>query len=99
MDADIKVALGLLDARYLAGDEALAAKVLSRATDQWQARVSRWLPGLATVVRKRHFRFGDLAFLLEPDLKEARGGLRDLNLMKSLGRTVPILGAYWTTPS
>jgi [protein-PII] uridylyltransferase len=98
MDADIKVALGLLDARYLAGDEALAAKVLSRATDQWQARVSRWLSELAAVVRKRHFRFGDLAFLLEPDLKEARGGLRDLNLMKSLGRVVPILGGILEDP-
>jgi [protein-PII] uridylyltransferase len=98
MDADIKVALGLLDARYLAGDEALAAKVLGRASDQWEARVSKWLPELASVVRKRHFRFGDLAFLLEPDLKEARGGLRDLNLMRSLGRVVPILGGILQQP-
>jgi [protein-PII] uridylyltransferase len=98
MDADIKVAVGLLDARHLAGDEALTAKVLSRVSDQWQTRVSRWLPDLAGVVRARHARFGDLAFLLEPDLKEARGGLRDLSLLRSLGRVVPILRGVLEDP-
>jgi [protein-PII] uridylyltransferase len=98
MDTDIKVAVGLLDARYLAGDDALAAKVLARVADQWDTRVSRWLPDLAAVVRARHARFGDLAFLLEPDLKEARGGLRDLNLLRSLGRVVGILAGVLEDP-
>ncbi|HEX6393717.1 MAG TPA: [protein-PII] uridylyltransferase [Acidimicrobiales bacterium] len=91
MDADIKVALGLLDARLVAGDEQLASEVLSKAAQLWSTRSDRWLPALSLMVRERHDRFGDLAFLLEPDLKEARGGTRDLHLLSSLGRVVPFL--------
>jgi [protein-PII] uridylyltransferase len=91
MDNDIKVALGLLDARLIAGDESLAATVLQRALDMWQTRRDRWLPALDAVTRSRHERFGDLAFLLEPDLKEARGGTRDLDLLRSLSKVTPVL--------
>jgi [protein-PII] uridylyltransferase len=91
MDSDIKVALGLLDARLVAGDEQLASEVLAKAAELWKARAPRWLPALSALVSERHARFGDLAFLLEPDLKEARGGTRDLHLFSSLGRVVPFL--------
>jgi [protein-PII] uridylyltransferase len=99
MDADIKVALGLLDARRVAGDLKLAGAVLTRALDQWRTRAGRWLPALDEVTRRRHQRFGDLAFLLEPDLKEARGGQRDLHLLWSLGRVVPVLAAVLDDPA
>jgi [protein-PII] uridylyltransferase len=98
MDADIKVALGLLDGRYVAGDPDLAASVLTRALDQWQTRASRWLPTVDEITRHRHHRFGDLAFLLEPDLKDARGGQRDLHLLRSLGRVVPVLSGVLDDP-
>ena len=91
MDADIKVALGLLDGRLVAGDAGVAQAVLRRALEQWKTRASRWLPTVDEITRQRHHRFDDLAFLLEPDLKEARGGQRDLHLLRSLGRVVPIL--------
>jgi [protein-PII] uridylyltransferase len=98
MDADIKVALGLLDGRPVAGDLDLAGAVLSRALDLWKTRASRWLPTVDELTRQRHHRFGDLAFLLEPDLKEARGGQRDLHLLRSLGRVVPILSGVLDDP-
>jgi [protein-PII] uridylyltransferase len=98
MDGDIKVALGLLDARRVAGDVQLADAVLARARDQWKTRASRWLPAVDEVTRQRHARFGDLAFLLEPDLKEARGGQRDLHLLRSLGGVVPILATVLDDP-
>jgi [protein-PII] uridylyltransferase len=98
MDDDIKVALGLLDGRRVAGDENLAAAVLDRALEQWRTRAGRWLPVLDQLTRRRHLRFGDLAFLLEPDLKEARGGLRDAHLLRSLGRVIPILAAILEDP-
>jgi [protein-PII] uridylyltransferase len=91
MDGDIKVALGLLDARLVAGDEALAGEVFERATGLWRKRTQRWLPALDALTRVRHDRFGDLAFLLEPDLKEARGGTRDLALLRSLSEVAPVL--------
>jgi [protein-PII] uridylyltransferase len=98
MDGDIKVALGLLDARRVAGDERLADSVLARAREQWKTRASRWLPAVDEVTRQRHARFGDLAFLLEPDLKETRGGQRDLHLLRSLGGVVPILATVLDDP-
>ena len=45
MDADIKVALGLLDARLVAGDRKLADAVLTRVAEQWKTRTSKWVPG------------------------------------------------------
>ncbi len=36
---------------------------------------------MATRVRERHGRAGEVAFLLEPDLKEGRGGLRDVHAL------------------
>ncbi|HET9077359.1 MAG TPA: nucleotidyltransferase domain-containing protein, partial [Acidimicrobiales bacterium] len=91
MESDIKVALGLLDARFVAGDRDLAGTAVEKAMELWSARSARWLPDLDQLTRARHERFGDLAFLLEPDLKEARGGLRDLQLLRSLCRVAPVL--------
>jgi [protein-PII] uridylyltransferase len=99
MDADTKVALGLLDARGIAGDPNLAQAVLGRAREQWKTRAGRWLPAVDGVTRHRHRLFGDLAFLLEPDLKEARGGQRDLHLLRSLGRVVPVLAGVLDDPA
>ena len=93
MDSDIKVAIGLLDARLVAGDESLAADALHRVRDMWDSRRARWLDELDATVRARHVRFGDLAFLLEPDLKEARGGLRDIQLLRSISTVAPVLSA------
>ena len=91
MDSDIKVALGLLDARPVAGDGELAAAVASRVADMWKTRTAKWMGELDRTVEARHERFGDLAFLLEPDLKEARGGLRDIQLLRSLSKVAPVL--------
>ncbi len=99
MDGDIKVALGLLDARRVAGDANLAAAVIGRVLEQWTTRAGRWLPTVDGVTRARHERFGDLAFLLEPDLKESRGGQRDLRLLRSLGRVVPVLAGVLDDPA
>ena len=91
MDSDIKVALGLLDARRVAGDEELAAAALGRSAEMWRTRTQKWMGEIDRTVKDRHDRFGDLAFLLEPDLKEARGGLRDIQLLRSLCRVAPVL--------
>ena len=85
MDADRRVALGWLDARTVAGSRALGAEVARAAADKWVARAGRWIPELAAAVTARHEASGDLAFLLEPDLKQSRGGLRDARLLGALG--------------
>ncbi|MFB7676315.1 [protein-PII] uridylyltransferase [Kitasatospora purpeofusca] len=76
--ADLKAQLGLLDARHVAGDPALTAALRSTVLADWREGAVRRLPELRELGRERAERHGELSFLLEPDLKEARGGLRDV---------------------
>ncbi len=75
---DLRAQLGLLDGRVVAGDATVAEPMLASALEQWRDRAAQWLPVLAAQVDERHRAHGDVAFLLEPDLKEAHGGLRDV---------------------
>lgn len=84
---DLKVALGLLDARHVAGDPELTAELREAALRSWRAEAGRRLPELAAACRERAARVGELAFLLEPDLKEARGGLRDAQALWQIAAT------------
>jgi [protein-PII] uridylyltransferase len=77
---DLKEKTALLDARYLAGDEKLyaefdkllIAEVLNRNQQKFfQAKLEE--------SRERHAKYGDSIYLLEPQLKEGEGGLRDLH--------------------
>ncbi len=82
-DGDLKAVLGLLDARHVAGDAALTADLLGRLREQWRRRAPKALTELRESVAERHARWGEVAFLLEPDLKEGRGGLRDMAAMRA----------------
>ncbi|GAB3971982.1 hypothetical protein GCM10027615_31940 [Plantactinospora veratri] len=81
---DVKVALGLLDARHVAGERALSARLVEAAADQWRRTAVRALPALREVTATRWQAHGELAFLLEGDLKEAAGGLRDVALLRAI---------------
>lgn len=79
--SDLYVKTGLIDARYLDGDyelfrslyEGFSKKVLHRNIDEF-----------ATALRKdlcaRHQKYEDPAYVLEPNLKEGKGGLRDFQI-------------------
>jgi [protein-PII] uridylyltransferase len=82
---DVKVALGLLDARLIAGDATLVERLHSGVLAQWRAEARRMLPALDEVTRRRWQTHGELAFLLEGDLKESRGGLRDHAMLRGIG--------------
>jgi len=88
---DLRAQLGLLDGRLIAGEAALVDPLLTKAADQWRAGAARWLPVLAAQVEQRHRAHGDVAFLLEPDLKEAHGGLRDVHAVIAAARAVAAL--------
>lgn len=90
---DLRVALGLLDARVIYGDEDVAKPVLAKVRRLWTASLaSAFLPELRSQMRDRYLQQGDVASLLEPNLKEARGGLRDVNVLSSLETCAPALG-------
>ncbi|AKH87038.1 protein-PII uridylyltransferase [Streptomyces sp. CNQ-509] len=81
---DLKVTLGLLDARHVAGDAALTSALRTAVFADWRNRAARRLPELRELGRERAERHGELQFLLEPDLKEARGGLRDATALRAV---------------
>ncbi|WP_432087464.1 [protein-PII] uridylyltransferase [Streptomyces sp. bgisy095] len=81
---DLKVHLGLLDARPLAGDAGLVAALRTTVLADWRNQAPKRLPELDELCRERAERMGELQFLLEPDLKEARGGLRDAQALRAV---------------
>ena len=81
---DVRVAQGLLDLRFIAGNRELAQTVESDAREDWVKNAKRNWPRIRAASDERAERSGELAFLLEPDLKEARGGLRDIQALRAL---------------
>ncbi|MER7510009.1 [protein-PII] uridylyltransferase [Streptomyces lavendulae] len=81
---DLKAHLGLLDARLVAGDAGLLAGLRTSVLADWRNQAVKRLPQLHALCRERAERAGELRFLLEPDLKEARGGLRDATALRAV---------------
>ncbi len=81
---DVKAGLGLLDARHVAGDPDVTAALRTATLGSWRQHAGRLLPQLRDLRRDRSRRVGELGFLLEPDLKEAYGGLREGQVLRAL---------------
>jgi [protein-PII] uridylyltransferase len=89
---DLKVALGLLSARHVAGDPDLTERLREGALEDWRGAAPTRLAELHAAHDERARTSGELAFLLEPDLKEARGGLRDVHAIQAVA-------AAWVAPA
>ncbi|MBE7159653.1 MAG: [protein-PII] uridylyltransferase [Williamsia herbipolensis] len=81
---DMSAALGLLEARHIAGDESLSALLISGVRRQWRTDIRTRFPQLVESARDRWRRSGDIAHRAEPDLKNGRGGLRDVQMLGAL---------------
>jgi [protein-PII] uridylyltransferase len=81
---DLRVALGALDVRHVAGDPTLTVATRSMVLADWRRSAKRRLPELAEASRARWQRVGALAHATTPDLKESHGGLRDVTLLRGL---------------
>jgi [protein-PII] uridylyltransferase len=89
-DNDMKAALGLLDARFVAGDAAIFEKLVTSIIDGWRSRARDRLVSLDAMVHDRHTEAHEVAFALEPDLKNGRGGTRDLTILGVLAMITPV---------
>ena len=88
---NLDMATSLLAARLVAGNGELAKELSLKARDQWVNKSFHYLSELNKSVITRHQKFGEVAFLLEPDLKEARGGLRDAHVLKWVEESEKVL--------
>ena len=79
--SELEAATALLSVRLLAGDESLANELSIEGVKTWKAGASNRLPQLMQRVRDRQQDSGEVAFLLEPNLKEGYGGLRDIHAL------------------
>lgn len=82
--SDLRVVLGLLDARPVAGDELLVERLVSSVRADWRGFAPKRIDELRAAVAHRRERHGEIAHLLEPDLKESYGGLRDLTVLRAI---------------
>lgn len=87
---DLWVLLGLLDARTIAGDAEVTRSLVASVLADWRALAATRLPDLRASVDERLTRAGECAHLLEPDIKDSYGGLRDVTVLRAIA-------ASWVT--
>jgi [protein-PII] uridylyltransferase len=86
-ESDMKVRTALLDARFLCGDfslfgefeKAVEGKLLKRG-------IGRFVREKLDENKARHEAYGGSVYLLEPDVKEGEGGLRDIQTARWIAR-------------
>jgi [protein-PII] uridylyltransferase len=81
---ELSAGVGLLDLRVITGDAELVKGARTALLDSWRGHARKRLPELLASLDERLVTFGDAAYLLEPDLKEARGGFRDVSMLRAL---------------
>ncbi len=86
---DATVRTSLLDARRIAGDAALFADFAVRsAPPARRPGPAGYIAAKQAERAARHRRYGDSPFVVEPNIKEGRGGLRDLQTLYWMARYV-----------
>ena len=84
--ADLTVRTSMMEARFLAGSPELfqqfharyVRKVVSRGFDAY-------LEQKVAERQREYHKFGETVYLLEPNVKKSKGGLRDLHLLQWIG--------------
>ena len=89
-DLDLKTAL--LDGRWLCGDEALKADLGLLKSMVRETEGGELLEGKLAETRRRWDKYGGSYHLIEPNIKESPGGLRDYQTMRWIGMVLPWSG-------
>ena len=85
--ADITVRTAFLEARFVWGDQPLYDEAVARFRKEVVAGTARAFVAEKLAEREaRHQRMGDSRYVVEPNLKEGKGGLRDLHALFWIGK-------------
>lgn len=87
---DFETSTSVLEVRHLAGNHELTKELVEAGLTTWQKNAARWSQRIVESALTRERSNGDVAFFLEPDLKNGKGGLRDfqsLAWISSLGNS------------
>ncbi len=76
---ELERATSFLTTRLIGGDDELHAQFDRKIVDLWHKDTESMLDKLARSVHDRQSKYGEAAFQIEPELKEGKGGLRDLH--------------------
>ena len=74
----------MLDLRHIAGDVGVSGPLRDRVYDLWRASAPKRVDELRELTQQRWDIAGEGAFLLEPNLKDSSGGLRDAQTLSAL---------------
>lgn len=87
--SDYQELTSLLDARFVCGMSFLYSKLMEqlhkKILNKGSERIIKWLVESNS---SRHQRFGDSAYMLEPNIKEGQGGLRDYHTILWIARII-----------
>jgi [protein-PII] uridylyltransferase len=84
--SDLSVCTSLLEARFLWGDRALGVEAEQRFRAEIVAgNARRFIADKMAERDARHQRMGDSRYVVEPNVKEGKGGLRDLQTLFWIG--------------
>ena len=85
--ADVTIRTALLESRFVWGDQPLYDEAAARFRKDVVAGTARAFIAEKLAERdERHKRMGDSRYVVEPNLKEGKGGLRDLHTLSWIGK-------------
>lgn len=88
-EENIEFGISLLDVRFLSGAYELFEVLAARLPEISRRETKAILGGLSGRVRQRHAKFNNTVYHLEPNIKEAPGGIRDIHLVRWLAQLLP----------
>ncbi len=88
-NTELDHATALMSCRHIAGDFSLCREMREATNRLWGEQTEEMMGRLSQRVAQRHYQVSDVAFTIEPQLKEGRGGLRDLHSLAWAERASP----------
>jgi [protein-PII] uridylyltransferase len=79
--SDSTILTSILEARYICGDRSLFDELVSRFRKAVSGQAKRFIATKLAERDERHFKSGESRYVVEPDVKNGKGGLRDLHTL------------------